>query len=332
MERIENPESRPSSPPATQTIVLERRPRGGWLGRLAGTFLLFVFVMYLLRGPLGAESGLPVSLHEEYLAGDLVGPKIAVVEVTGLIFDEEVEFAIKQIRQARDDERVRAVVLRVDSPGGTVSGSDRIWREIALLKAREKPVVASMGGLAASGGYYVSAPADHIFAEPTTMTGSIGVIFEVPVVQGLLEKVGVEFQTIKTGRWKDSPSMFHPMSEEEKDRWSSVIDDAYQRFVRVVAQGRKLPLSDVQPLADGRVFTAEEAKTGKLVDEIGYQDDAILHAQRLAGLSSFRAIRYARSKSLAESLIGLKSPDPGVKIDSDLLLKLQAPKMLYLAR
>lgn len=335
MEQIENPEPRPGptpSPPG-QAIIIDRRDRGGWFGRLFGPLLLLFLLLLLFRGPMAREAGLPTPLSERYVAGDATGPKIAVVEVTGLILDGEVEYAIRQLRQARDDATVRAVVLRVDSPGGTVSGSDRIWREVGLVRDRGKPVVASMGGLAASGGYYVAAAADQVYAEPTTLTGSIGVILEVPVIEGLLEKLGVEFQTIKTGRWKDSPSLFRPMSDEERGRWNRLIDDAYQRFVRVVAQGRGLPLARVLPVADGRVLTASEALDARLVDAIGYQDDAILHAQRLAGVSSIHVIRYERPRSLVESLLGIRS-DPGApfSVDPDLLLKLRSQRMLYLAR
>lgn len=332
MEPIPNPENRATTSNAPPTIILDRRDRRGWFARLFGPLLLLLVLILIFKGPLGTEGSIPQRLSEEYVAGGITGAKIAVVEISGLILDGEVDYAIRQVRQARDDTSVRAVVLRIDSPGGTVSGSDRIWREVQLLKERGKPVVVSMGGLAASGGYYVAAAADYILAEPTTMTGSIGVILEIPVIRGLLDKVGVEFQTIKTGKWKDSPSLFHPLTDEERERWDGIIDIAYQRFVRVVAQGRSLPLDHVLPVADGRVLTADEALDAKLINEIGYLDDAILHAQRLAGVSSIHVVRYAKPKSVVETLFGAQSSAPGLSIDSDLLLKLQAPKMLYLAR
>ncbi len=334
MEQIPNRDIPGASPPAPPppTIIVDRRDRGGWVGRMFGPLVVLLLLVLIFKGSLGTEGSIPERLDEKYVAGDTTGAKIAIVEVSGLILDGEVDYAIRQVRQARDDTSVRAIVLRIDSPGGTVSGSDRIWREVQLLKERGKPVVVSMGGLAASGGYYVAAAADYILAEPTTMTGSIGVILEVPMFRDLLDKVGVDFQTIKTGKWKDSPSLFHPMSDEERERWNHVIDVAYQRFVRVVAQGRSLPLDHVLPVADGRVFTASEALDAKLVNEIGYQDDAILHAQRLAGIASVHVVRYAKPKSLAETLLGIHSPEPGLTLDPDLFLKLQAPKMLYLAR
>lgn len=331
MESIPNPENRPPQQ-ASQTIILDRRDRRGWLARLFGPLLLLFILLMIFKGPLGSEGSIPKRLQEEYVAGGVTGAKIAVVELNGLILGDEIDYAIRQIRQARDDTSIRAVVIRIDSPGGTVSGSDRIWREVQLLKDRDKPVVVSMGGLAASGGYYVASAADYIFAEPTTMTGSIGVILEIPVIGELLDKIGVEFQTIKTGDWKDSPSLFHPLSDEERKRWGDVLDDAYQRFLRVIAQGRDLSLDHLKPVADGRVLTAEEAKKSELINEIGYQDDAILHAQRLSGLSSVHVIRFVKPKSVIETLLGTQSRAPSVSIDPDFLLKLQAPRMLYLAR
>ncbi len=329
MERTESPE--PTRPSGPQTIVIER-PRGGWIGRLIGSILLLFLLLSLFRGPLGAEAGLPMALSEEYVAGAVSGPKIAVVRIVGTIEDDEVQYAIRQLRQARDDDRVRAVVLRIDSPGGTVSGSDRIWREVELLKKQGKPVVASLGGMAASGGYYVAAAADHIYAEPTTLTGSIGVIMEAPVVEGLLSKLGVEFQTIRTGKWKDSPSLFRPMTGEEQTRWRQVLDDAYGRFVSIVARGRGLDRAAVLPVADGRVLTATEAVQAGLVNEIGYEDDAILHAQRSASIAIYRVIRYSQPRSLAESLLGVRSAPPALEAGASALLKLQSPRLLYLAR
>lgn len=333
MESIENPD-RPSQQPPAQTIVIDRRDRGSWLGRLIGPILMFILFLLLFRGVVGTETGLPHPLDEEYVAGEITGPKIAVVEITGLIMDGQVDYALKQLRQARDDTSVRAVILRIDSPGGTVSGSDRIWREIQLLRSRDKPVVASMGGMAASGGYYAAAAADHIFAEPTTLTGSIGVILEVPEISGLLDKVGVDVQTVKTGKWKDSPSLFRPLSDEERQRWDSLIDGAYQRFVRVVAQGRKTPVSDILPLAQGQVYTAGEALKAKLVDEIGYRDDAIQYLMNKTNLESAHVIRYAEPQSVVETLFGPQSSaaSRGFSLDASTLLDLQTPRMLYLAR
>jgi protease-4 len=322
----------PPPPPATQTIVIERRPKAGIVRRLLtvlaiGLVLFAVFSTLLVR-----EAGLPTRLPERYVAGELTGAKIAIVEVEGLIYDREVEHALRQLRQARDDDTVKAVVLRIDSPGGTVSGSDRIWREVEMLKRSGKPVVASLGGMAASGGYYVAAPADQVIAEPTTLTGSIGVITELPNLEGLLDKLGIEMQTIATGKWKDSGSLFRPMTDEERQRWKAMLDEAYGRFVRIVARGRRLGPSEVESLADGRLYTAEEALKLKLVDALGYLDDAILAAQRRAKLETARVVRYAQPFDWTEALRPFSRGGTGPALDPETLLRLQVPRILYLVR
>jgi protease-4 len=326
----------PPTPPGTQTIVIERRERTSLLKRLVQVGLFLLLLLFLFGGLMSRESGFPTRLAERYVAGELTGPKVAVVDVSGAIADESADHAIRQLRQARTDDAVKAVVLRVDSPGGTVTGSDRIWREVQVLKGAGKPVVASFGGIAASGGYYVSAPADHIVIEPTTMTGSIGVIFELPQVAELLEKVGVSFETITTGEWKDSGSMFRKMTPEERERWRQMIDHSYQRFVRIVAQGRNLPLDATKSLANGKVYTADEALALKLVDQVGYLDDAIIEAQRRAKLESAHVVRYARPFSFADAFAGAAGRagglDLGRALAPETLMGLRSPRLLYLAR
>jgi protease-4 len=296
--------------------------------------LLWIAILFLVLGSLfSRDAGLPTRLSERYLAGDLTAPKLAVVEVEGLLMDEVAEHALKQIRQARDDDQVRAVVLRIDSPGGTVSAADRVWREVESLKRDgRKPVVVSMGGMAASGGYYIAAPADSIFAEPTTLTGSIGVILEIPQLNGLLQKLGVEFETITTGEWKDTGSMYRPMTQRERKRWKEVIDEPYQRFLRVVAQGRGLSIDELKPVANGKVYTSREALQHKLINAIGYLDDAILQAQRLAKLESAHVIRYAKSSGLTEALLSLTTQRNALPISAETPLRLQTPRLLFLAR
>jgi protease-4 len=264
--------------------------------------LLTLVVGFVLISALLAGSGLSARIQEQHEAGPLMGPKVAIVSVSGTIAGREVEHVIRQLRQARADERVRAVVLRVDSPGGTLSGSDEIWREVRTVQAKGKPVVASLGGMAASGGYYVATPCDLIMAEPTSLTGSIGVLMELPELGGLLEKVGVRMETLTTGPWKDSPSMFRPLNATERERWQGMIAKGLDRFVRVIAQGRKLDESTVRNLADGRVFTADEARDARLIDRIGYLDDALLEAQKRASLPEANIVRYSESRSLIETL------------------------------
>lgn len=318
-------------------IVIERKLRAGCLRRMVWPLLLLSVFLNIALFPQD-HSLTPTKLDERYVAGrPLEQKKIAVVEVSGVIMDGEVEHVLRQIRQAREDHQVKAVVLRVDSPGGTVSGSDRIWRELATLKADtdSRPVVVSMGGMAASGGYYVSAPADHIFAEPTTWTGSIGVIMQLPQLDKLMEKLQVGVATIAKPNddWKASGSPFRPLSDRERTRWEEVIDDAYQRFVKVVAQGRKLPMKEALAAANGKVYTAREALKLKLIDEIGYLDDAIKQAMRLANVESARVIRYAQPISLFSMLsMEARQEKPAIKVDADSILRMQTPHMLYLAR
>jgi protease-4 len=324
------PNDLPPTPPG-QTIVIERRERTSWFRRMLGPLLFVVLFLMVVGFVFSPSAALPTRLTEHYVAGDLTASKVAIVEVSGLLLDDEAEHVRDQIRQARDDDAVRAVVLRVDSPGGSVTAADQIWRELKIL-GETKPIVASMGGMAASGGYYVAAPCDFIFAEPTTMTGSIGVIMEIPKLGGLLEKVGVDFEVIKAGEWKDSPSYFHPMSPEERERWSEVVDQSYQRFLRVIADGRRLPLDEVRPAADGKVFTSSEALRLKLIDAEGYLDDAIRKAWNLSKLANARVVRYARPFGIRDALLGLSAPRGGLQIDAESLLGTQIPRLLYLAR
>jgi len=320
-------------PAPGQAIFVERKGRGGCLRRLIWPMLVFSVFLNLMLLP--KSLGIAPPLEEHYVAGSYTAAeKIAIIEVTGVIADGNVDHVLKQIRQAREDHSVKAVVLRVDSPGGTVSGSDRIWRELATFSEATdpRPVVVSMGGMAASGGYYVSASADRIFAEPTTWTGSIGVIMQFPQLKGLMEKLGVDVATIATNdEWKDSGSPYKNLGEAQRARWKEIVDQAYERFARVVAQGRKLPLKDVKALANGKVYTAVEARGLGLVDQIGYLDDAIAFAKAKAQLSDFRVIRYAKPFN-ALSLLTMEAREPALTLDAQTVHRLQTPQMLFLAQ
>jgi protease-4 len=333
-----DPTTPPPTPPAPTpppTIVIQQpRDRGGWLRRLVVLGFWLLIGATILGSFLGRDQGLPTRLPERYVAGEITGAKVAIVDLGGAIFDDQVDFVRKQLRQARSDVQVQAVVIRIDSPGGTVSGSDELWREVEMLRASGKPVVASLGGIAASGGYYVAAACDHIIAEPTTLTGSIGVISELPNVAGLMDKLGVEVETVATGPWKDTGSYFRPLTDPERDRWRQLIGASYDRFVRIVARGRGLSIDQVRALADGKIYTTDEAIELKLVNESGYLDDAILAAQRRAKLEGARVVRYSRPFSLVDSLTSLRSPAPGLlSLDPEGLLRsLATPRLLYLAR
>ena len=217
------------------------------------------------------------------------------------------ERVIQDLRRAARDPAVRAIVLRINSPGGGVVASDEIHQ--AVLEV-DKPVVASMGEVAASGGYYIAAPADRIVANPATLTGSIGVISMVPNVEELLNKIGVEMIVIKSGKLKDELSSYREITEEEKQLWQAVIDEAYEQFVGVVAEGRGMEVDEVRALADGRVYTGRQAKELGLVDELGNLPDAIDLAADLGGIAGKpRIIEYRRPPSLLELLLSSLARD-----------------------
>jgi protease-4 len=244
-----------------------------WLGiGLTGLVLLLFFLGVLAVVNLLGDGGRLT-----------VGSGVGLVEVRGLIIDPQE--TVKQLTDFRKDDSVKAVVLRIDSPGGVVGPSQEIYEAVKKLAAKKK-VVVSMGSVAASGGYYVAAPASLIIANPGTITGSIGVLMKFSNIEGLLGKVGLKAFTIKTGKFKDVGSPVRPMSAEERAMLQAVIDDTHQQFVRAVAEGRKLPVDRVREIADGRIFSGEQAKALKLVDRLGTMQDAIEEAGRLGGLGA----------------------------------------------
>ncbi|HEY6009567.1 MAG TPA: signal peptide peptidase SppA [Geobacteraceae bacterium] len=218
------------------------------------------------------------------LLGDrplMAGTGVGLVEVKGMILDPQ--GTVKQLRDFAKADNIKAVVLRIDSPGGVVGPSQEIYAEVKKLAAKKK-VIVSMGSVAASGGYYIAAPASLIFANPGTITGSIGVLMKFSNMEGLMGKVGLRVFTIKTGKFKDVGSPARPMTEEERAMLQGVIDSTHGQFVRAVAEGRKLPPEMVRGIADGRIFSGEQALALKLVDRIGTLQDAIEEAGRLGGI------------------------------------------------
>jgi protease-4 len=230
------------------------------------------------------------------------------------------------LRRAESDSSVKAVVLRVNSPGGSVVASNEIYN---MLKDSKKPIVVSMGETAASGGYYISCAAKWIVANPDTLTGSIGVISELTNVDELIKKVGVQIIVIKTGPNKDIGSPFRPMTDEEKKIWQTVIDQAFDGFVQVVAQGRSLPEDKVRQIGDGRIYNGRQAKELGLVDQLGYLNDAVSKAGELGGIKGKpRVIEYTHAPTLTELLTGVTSRVPALSLDQ--LLGLDAmPKLEY---
>ena len=207
---------------------------------------------------------------------------VGLVEVKGLIIDP-IE-TVKQINDFKKDDKVKSVLLRIDSPGGVVGPSQEIWSAVKSLKEK-KPVVVSMGSVAASGGYYIAAPATLIFANPGTITGSIGVLMKFSNLEGLMDKVGMKSFTLKTGRFKDVGSPTRKMTDDEKAMLQAVIDSTHGQFIKAVSEGRKLPEEKVREIADGRIFSGEQAMAQKLVDRLGTMQDALAEAGRLGGIS-----------------------------------------------
>jgi len=210
-----------------------------------------------------------------------VGNKIGVLEVLGTI--EDSSRLIEQIQNFRDNDAVKGVVLRIDSPGGGVGPSQEIHAELLEL-AKAKPLVVSMGSVAASGGYYLAVAAERIFANPGSITGSIGVIMSFPNYQELMGKIGVANQVVKSGRFKDIGSSTRSFTEDDRELLQGMIDDVHSQFIEAVSEGRSIPVERLQPYVDGRIFSGRQAKDVGLVDELGGLTEAIRYTGKLAGL------------------------------------------------
>ena len=229
-----------------------------------------------------------------------IGEKVALVNVTGVIIDSS--GVVEELKKHAKDSSIKAIVIRVDSPGGAVAPSQEIYNEVLKVKEKKK-VVVSMGSVAASGGYYIAAAADKIVANAGTLTGSIGVIMEIPNFQGLMKKIGIEPQVIKSGKHKDIASVFKSLKPEEREILQSVLDDVHDQFIRAVSDGRGMDFEDARKISDGRIFTGRMAKEIGLVDEIGSLEDAIALAGQLAGIKGEpEVVRKEEKFSLIEML------------------------------
>ncbi len=281
-----------------------RRRLTTWIGILALSGLTGCFMN------LGGISELTrVQPFEETVVLGEKGPKVVLVEIDGVISAAERRSAfglrspsmVAELREALDlaaeDEDVAGILLRINSPGGTVSASETLHHELKLWKSDTgKPIVAYLQGLATSGGYYAAVAADRIVAHPTTVTGSIGVVMRSVNVTGLMEKLGVEDQTFTSGAFKDTGSPTRKMRSDEREQLASVITDLHSRFREVVVEGRPgLEATRINELADGRVYTANQALEHGLIDEIGHVEEAVAAIELLAGLKESRLVAYHRS-------------------------------------
>ncbi len=232
-----------------------------------------------------------------------LGDRVAVIKVKGAII--EPDRVVSRIQQAKEDKSVKALVLRVDSPGGSVGASQEIYRALEDFKSSGKPLVVSMGNVAASGGYYISAPADLIFANPGTITGSIGVIVQHTELKDLFERLGVRTTAIKTGKFKDTLSPFRELTPEEKEYLQRTIQDAYEQFLQAILKYRSKKISEqkLREIADGRVFTGRVAKDLGLVDELGNLLDAINRAKQMAGVPDARVFYMEEKRGLLRRLM-----------------------------
>lgn len=248
--------------------------------------------------------------------------RVALIRVEGVILDAQA--TISELKHYSENPLVKAIVLRIDSPGGGVVPSQEIHDAVKRVKNKSnKAVIASMGTVAASGGYYIAAATDRIIANPGTLTGSIGVIMEMANFEGLMKKVGVEGVVIKSGRFKDVGSPIRKMSEEERKLLQSVMDDVHHQFIQAVADGRSLEVSEVEPLADGRIYTGRQAKEARLVDELGDLDDAIHIAADIAGMEGEPKVVEPRKRFSFRDIIESRwaSVFPKLELDTGVKLK-----------
>jgi protease-4 len=238
---------------------------------LGAVFFLLLFLAYSLTGS-RPSSKLPVMGQN----------RVALVKLEGVLLSSE--HIVEELNDYADDSSIKAIVIRVDSPGGGVVPSQEIYNAVKHARQEGKKVVVSMGSVAASGGYYVAAAADLIVANPGTMTGSIGVKMEFANIEKLLEKIGVKGMVVKSGEYKDVGSPFREMTEKERLLLQGVIDDVQTQFVMAVVEGRNLPEAEVRAIADGRIFTGQQALALKLVDQMGDLEHSIRAAAGLAGI------------------------------------------------
>ncbi|MFO7666114.1 MAG: signal peptide peptidase SppA [Desulfobacterales bacterium] len=225
-----------------------------------------------------------------------MGEKVGVVEISGVI--TEARDTIRNIRKYREDDSIKAIVLRIDSPGGVVGPAQEIYREVRKTVG-EKKIIASMGAVAASGGYYVAAGTDGIMANPGTITGSIGVIIGYTNFEEILKKIGLYPVVVKSGEYKDMGSPVRKMTEKEKKLLQDFVDSTHRQFVAAVAEGRKMDPAKVRSVADGRIITGEDAKSLGLVDRLGNIEDAIEWAGRMGGIKGKISAVYSRKAKIS---------------------------------
>ncbi len=315
-------------PPATRAPPSYLIPLSLAIGCLPWLILGFLFLIAVFKG-----------------AGDQRGEHVALIRINGIItagtsgssfFDGTVtgsEDVVEQLEEVIENKDVKAVVIRINSPGGSAAGSEEIYSAIQRVRKSGKVVYASMGDVAASGGYYVAAPCTRIFADSSTITGSIGVIFETADLSALFKKIGLKPETIKSGKYKDIGSPNRPITPDERKLIQGIVDETYNTFVKAVADGRKMPLADIKKIADGRIFTGVQAKKLKLVDEIGGRHQAVKAAAIAGGIKGKPKVIEYRKAGWLESILGTSGASAGINraVDRELLDRLlrqsQSPRI-----
>lgn len=325
------------------------------LGIAVGLFIASTFINFLSTVAFSdAENAFTdmFAVSEEMFAeeiieeGDMLS-KIAVLSINGVIQDTgdaesffesplyNHQAFMEQLDYVKESDDVKAIILQVNSPGGGVVESAQIHDKIKeIQKETKKPVYVSMGSMAASGGYYVSAPADKIFASPETLTGSLGVIMQGVNYAGLAEKYGVEFTTIKSGPYKDIMSPSRPMTEDERKILQSMIDNSYEGFVKVISEGRGLSVERVKEIADGRIYDGRQAKQLKLIDGFGYLEDVIDSVRKDQKLGDATVVKYTESMGFgsffsmsAQKIMGKDAEMAGLM---KILSQPNSPRLMYL--
>jgi len=287
------------------------------MSRNTTVILILIAVLFIVPAVIAAIVGLAVLLSRE--GGFIPEKRVALIRVEGIITSGRgsgglfgdggagAERIIDTLEAFRKDKGVKAGVIRINSPGGSPAGSQEVYREIIRLRREGKKITVSMGDVAASGAYYIASSADRIFANPATITGSIGVIMETSDIHDLLGRVGIKLDTIKSGKYKDIGSYSRPMTPAERALLQGLSDDIYDQFVSDVSEGRKKVLTkeQVRGLADGRVYTGRQALKLKLVDELGSLEQSLKSAARDAGIKGeFRVTEYERDRGVFDTLFG----------------------------
>jgi protease-4 len=341
-----DPANQPASAPVTPAAVPAPRPPAVIVqqpGRSFSRFAVWLLMLILIASLLAN-----FAMYSEYKSyfSSAEGPserfhsgdheatdKVAVIRVSGTIMPPFTDRILKIIKKVEDDDDVKAVLLAVDSPGGTVTDSHKIYHRLQELSAKKKkPIFVSMGSLAASGGYFVAMGAGtqaKIFAEPTTWTGSIGVIIPHYEVTELAEKAGFKALPLKTGEFKDSLSPFRSMTDKDKALWENILNQSFDLFLTVIDENRDtLDKEQVRALATGQIYTAQDAKKNGLVDEIGFEEDALDALKQAAHLSSARVVTYGYPVDILEALLGsAKANDPAAQWRA--LLEMTVPRAMF---